>query len=253
MLLSSVHIVFLSQHPKQSEVQEYPGEIKIIGYPGQKISECKLFLGIGISPLHCMSPVLSWVDFGFVLQPCVQLCLMDPFPTGCTLCVGLVQLLPSLAVLRDPRGSAQHVQTLQDCTPHCPGWGHPPPPACPPSGRGCPVLPWTMNCAVTLVRSLLPASLGKCCQNYSYPFHHSHFSACTGFHDMHLLEDPFGVLGRASHAPDKNKDLSKGGKISNLPSENPDIYSKPKCSIMLLTPHREIASENLGLCLLHIF
>lgn len=62
-------------------------------------------------------------------------------------------------------------------------------------------------CHFSVGSSLLPASLRISCQNYPYPFHHSHSSACPGFHDRYMLENPFGVLGHASHAPDKNKDL----------------------------------------------
>lgn len=46
---------------------------------------------------------------------------------------------------------------------------------------------------------------------------------------------------------------SKGGKTRNIPSENLGTYFKSKCSILLLSLQRETASENLGLCLLHIF
>lgn len=197
---------------------------------------------------HCPACLLSWVDFGSMLEPLTHgsisswlhpLCGSGAAPAFCGSAEGATS-------------SAHHVQTLQHCTPHCPGWGHPPA-VLPKEGLSLTAQDNELFCHLSVVSSPLPASLGICCQNCPSPFHHSHFfqpavASMTGTYlkillvcwDLYLM-----FLTRT-------RILVKEGKISDLPAENPGIYSKSKCSILLPRLHREIASENLGLCLLHI-
>lgn len=142
---------------------------------------------IGIAPRHCMSP--SGIHVA-ALCPALTLDL-DPFPTDCALCVDLLHLSPSLGMLMDPCRTAPIIASLSS----------------PRERLSLSALGNELFCHFSGVSSLLPAPLGIGCQNYPYPFHPSHSSACTGFHERYMLEDPFGVLGCASHVPDKSKDL----------------------------------------------